>query len=100
MVPDSVVHDQPSLVGWDWWGGESDFVCVPPCASVGWEHDDVASPVFEVGREREPHVGSHFVGGAMHEGEFSVEAAREDGGVFVVGVHDEAMSFEGFEVLG
>jgi hypothetical protein len=36
----------------------------------------------------------------VHQGEFSVEAAREDGGVFVVGMHHEAVAFEGFEVLG
>ena len=98
---DAVVHHEPAVGGLDRRRSEADLAGVPPGAVAGLEQQRVIAPVTQVGRERDPHVGSAAQGRrAMDHRPAAAEPDREERRVLVFGRHGRPEAGDGPEVPG
>src|SRR5687767_14471960 len=98
---DAVIEDEPAIGRLERRWTETDLAGVPPGAIAGLEQQLVITPVAEVWREGDPHVGAATqLGRTVDHGPSPIESAREERGVLVLGRHDRPESADAPEVGG
>ena len=101
-VPDAVVDEQPALRGAQRRRAETDAHRVPPGALARAQHLLGRAPAHQVGRSRQQDLGAaaaELVARPVEEHPLAVDPVRQQRGVLVVGLADDAAALDAAEVL-
>ena len=99
-VTHAVVHHEPALLRLEGRGTHPHAGGIPPTTPPAVQHPLRGSPAPEIRRARYPHVGALPRRRAVEEHPVSVDAARQQRSVLVVGCHDRPQALERPEVVG
>src|SRR5271170_6977644 len=97
-LTNAMIEDKPAFRSLNWWRTEADLVGVPPSAAPRFEHNSMAAPMAQVWGIRDPHVRAEGRHWTVNHGPKSPDSPRQQRGIFVFRLHDDAIAFECLEV--